>query len=173
MGFHTTINLTGLSAPGSIFERFLGNRCQVVWKSYSWLNIMGGYLHSYTEFRTFMVRTYMDLSTKRWTSTLSKFDEPFGVRFHFWKIFGNRCRLVWRSYSWFDMTRLYTHWLQAYQQKDRLSHLIQNLTSLSAFGSILKIFGGNRVGRCEDHTFGWIWQDYVHAYQRKDRLSYY
>jgi hypothetical protein len=30
MGFHTTINLTGLSVPGSIFERFLGNRCQVV-----------------------------------------------------------------------------------------------------------------------------------------------
>ena len=40
------------------------------------------------------------------------------------------------------MTRLYTQWLQAYQQKDRLSHLIQNLTSLSAFGSILKIFEG-------------------------------
>jgi hypothetical protein len=25
----------------------------------------------------------MDSSTKRWTFTLSKFDEPFGVRFHF------------------------------------------------------------------------------------------
>ena len=60
----------------------------------------------------------------------------------FWKIFGNRRRLVWRSYSWFDMTRLYTQWLRAYQQKDRLSHLIQNLTSLSAFGSILKVFEG-------------------------------
>ena len=83
IGFHTTIDLTGLSAPSSIFERFLGNRCQVVGKSYSWLNIMGGYLHSYTEFRTLMVRTYTDLSTKRRTSTLSKFDEPFGVRFHF------------------------------------------------------------------------------------------
>ena len=80
----------------------------------------------------------------------------------FWKIFGNRRRLVWRSYSWFDMTRLYTQWLQAYQQKDRLSHLIQNLTSLSAFGSILKIFEGIDVGWCEGSTSGWIRQDYVH-----------
>jgi hypothetical protein len=31
--------------------------------------------------------------TKRWTLTLLKFDEPFGVRFHFLKdFFGNRCR---------------------------------------------------------------------------------
>ena len=44
---------------------------------------MGGYLHSHTEFRTLMVRTYTDLSMKRWTFTLSKFDEPFGVRFYF------------------------------------------------------------------------------------------
>ena len=36
------------------------------------------------------------------------------------------------------------------------SHIIENLTSLSAFGSILKIFGGNRVGKCEGRTFGWI-----------------
>ena len=83
IGFYTTMNLTGLSAPGSIFEKFLGNRCQVVWKSYSWSIIMGGYLHSYTEFRTLRVRTY--------------------------------------------------------QRRDGLSHY-QNLTSLSAFGSILKIF---------------------------------
>ena len=65
IGFHTTTNLTGLSALGSIFERFLGNRCQVVRKSYSWLNTMGEYLHSYIEFRTLMVRTCTDLSTKR------------------------------------------------------------------------------------------------------------
>jgi hypothetical protein len=29
----------------------------------------------------------MDSSTKRWTFTLSKFDEPFGVRFYFLKKF--------------------------------------------------------------------------------------
>ena len=145
IGFHTTKNLTCLSALDSIFERFLGNRCQVVWKSYSWLNLMGEYLHSYTEFRTLRVRTCTDLSTKRWTFTLSKFDEPFGIRFHFWKIFGNRRRLVWRSYSWLDTTRLYARWLQAFQQKDRLSHLIQNLTSLSAFGSIFESFLGTDV----------------------------
>ena len=31
----------------------------------------------------------MDSSTKRWTFTLPKFDEPFGVRFHlenFWEL---------------------------------------------------------------------------------------
>ena len=64
-------------------------------------------------------------------------------------------------YFWLVMTRLYTQWLQAFQRKDRFSYY-QKLTSLSAFGSILKIFGGNRVGKCEGRTFGWIWQDYVH-----------
>ena len=48
---------------------------------------MGEYLHSYIEFRTLRVRTCTDLSTKRWTFTLSKFDEPFGVRFHFERFF--------------------------------------------------------------------------------------
>jgi hypothetical protein len=42
-----------------------------------------------------------------------------------------------------DDTTLYKM-VTMYQRKDGLSHLIQNLTSLSAFGSILKIFGGNR-----------------------------
>ena len=43
------------------------------------------------------------------------------------------------SYFWLDMTRLYTHWLQAFQRKDRFPHY-QNSTSLSAFGFILKDF---------------------------------
>jgi hypothetical protein len=30
----------------------------------------------------------MDLSTKRWAFALPKFDEPFGVRFHFFFFFG-------------------------------------------------------------------------------------
>ena len=140
IGFHTTTNLTCLSVPGSIFESFLGNRCQVVWKSYSWLNTMGEYLYSYIEFRTLKVHTCTDLSTKRRAFTLSKFDEPFGVWSYFWQIFRNRRQLVWMTYSWFDMTGLYIQWLQAYQQKDRPSHLIQNLMSLSAFGSIFENF---------------------------------
>jgi hypothetical protein len=37
-----------------------------------------------------------------------------------------------------DDETMYT-WLHSYQRKDRLSHY-QNLTSLSAFGSILKDF---------------------------------
>ena len=76
-------------------------------------NTVGKHLHPYIESITLSVHTCMytmvtDSSTKRWTFTLSKFDEPFGVRFHFWKIFGNRYRSVWRSYSWLNMTRLYT-----------------------------------------------------------------
>jgi hypothetical protein len=43
------------------------------------------------------------------------------------------------SYFWLRTTRLCTQWLQTYQRKDGLSHY-QNLTSLSAFGSILKDF---------------------------------
>ena len=92
----------------SFWKGFLGNRCQVVWKSYSWLNTMGEFLHPYIELRTLRVHTCTDSSTKRWTFKLSKFDEPFGVRFYFERFFENRCRLVWRSYSWLDMTRLYT-----------------------------------------------------------------
>jgi hypothetical protein len=34
-----------------------------------------------------------------------------------------------------DNVTLYTIWLQMYQRKDGLSYLIQNSTSLSAFGS--------------------------------------
>ena len=141
IGFHTTTNLSCLSALGSIFERFLGNRCQVVWKSYSWLNIMGGYLHSYTEFRTLRVRTCMDLSTKRWTFTLSKFDKPFGVRFHFERFL--RIDIGWceghtLGWTWQDPI----HNGYKYINEKIGSHITENLTSLSAFGSILKIFEG-------------------------------
>ena len=65
------------------FWKIFGEPCQMVWKSYSWSNTVGEYLHSYTKFRTIKVYTCTDLSTKRWTFTLSKFDEPFGVRFYF------------------------------------------------------------------------------------------
>ena len=43
------------------------------------------------------------------------------------------------SYFWLRTTRLSTRWLQAYQQKDGLSHY-QNSMSLLAFSSILKDF---------------------------------
>jgi hypothetical protein len=46
-------------------------------------NTMGKHLHPYTESGTLRAYTCMDSSTKRWTFTLSKFDEPFGVRFYF------------------------------------------------------------------------------------------
>jgi hypothetical protein len=37
---------------------------------------------------------FTSVSTERWTLTLPKFDEPFGIRFHFKRFFffGNRCR---------------------------------------------------------------------------------
>ena len=95
------------------------------------------------------------------------------VPFFFLNFLGNRRRLMWGSYFWLGTTRLYTQWLQSYQQKDRLSHLIQNSTSLSAFGSIFENFWGTDIGWCEGRTFGWVRQDYVHAYQRKDRLSHH
>jgi hypothetical protein len=51
-------------------------------------DIVGEYLHPYIELGTprvytCMYITVMDSSSKRWTFTLSKFDEPFGVWFHF------------------------------------------------------------------------------------------
>ena len=35
-----------------------------------------------------MYMTVTGASTKRWTLTLPKFDEPFGARFHFENFFG-------------------------------------------------------------------------------------
>jgi hypothetical protein len=49
-------------------------------------DIVGEYLHPYTELGTLKVYTNMytmDKSTKRWTFTSPKIDKPFGVRFHF------------------------------------------------------------------------------------------
>jgi hypothetical protein len=58
-------------------------------------NTMGKYLHPYIESGTLRAYTCMytiDKSTKRWTLTSLKTDEPFGARFHFEKFRGNRCR---------------------------------------------------------------------------------
>jgi hypothetical protein len=53
IGFHTTGNLTSLSAFGSILKIF-GNRCRLMRGSYFWLrnNTTGKYLDSYVELRT-------------------------------------------------------------------------------------------------------------------------
>jgi hypothetical protein len=53
-------------------------------------DIVGEYLHPYTELGTLKVymNVYtMDKSTKRWTFTSPKIDKPFGVRFHFENFF--------------------------------------------------------------------------------------
>ena len=47
---------------------------------------MGEYLHAHMELETPRVYTMvMDASTRRWTLTLPKFDEPLSPRFHFKK----------------------------------------------------------------------------------------
>ena len=69
---------------------------------------MGKHLHPYIEFKNSWGSHMHGLINEEMDFHTIKIDEPFGVRFHFWKIFGNRCRLVWRSYSWSNMTRLYT-----------------------------------------------------------------
>jgi hypothetical protein len=58
-------------------------------------NTMGKYLHPYIESGTLRAYACMyttDKSTKRWTLTSLKIDGPLGVRFHFEKFWGNRCR---------------------------------------------------------------------------------
>jgi hypothetical protein len=54
---------------------------------------MGKHLHPYTELETlrvYMCVHMMDKSTKRWTLTSLKIDEPFGTQFYFEKFWGNR-----------------------------------------------------------------------------------
>ena len=55
---------------------------------------MGEYLHPRIKLETlgaFMYMIVKNASTKRWTLTLPKFDEPFGARFHFENFCGNQC----------------------------------------------------------------------------------
>jgi hypothetical protein len=71
-------------------------------------NTMGQHLHPYIESGTLRAYTRMytiDKSTKRWTLTSLKIDEPFGARFHFEKFRGNRCRQMRGSYSWLKITQ--------------------------------------------------------------------
>jgi hypothetical protein len=54
------------------------------------------------------------------------------------------------------------------------SHITENSTSLSAFGSILKIFWREPMSvNVRVVLLVGVRQDYVHVYQRKDRLSHY
>jgi hypothetical protein len=57
---------------------------------------IGKYLHPYIESRTLRVYMYVYYGQvdKEMDFHTTKIDEPFGVWFHFRKIFGNQCRLV-------------------------------------------------------------------------------
>ena len=124
-------NLTSLSVFGSILKDFffLGTDvgkcegCTFDWGRHD--SIHNGY----------------NCTNEKIDSHITKIWRAFRRSVPFWKIFffGNRCQLVWGSYFWLRTTRRYKQWLQSYQWKYGLSHY-QNLTSLSAFGSILKDF---------------------------------
>ena len=67
------------------------------------------------------------------------------------------------SYFWLRTTWLYTWCIN----KKLDSHITENLTSLSAFGSIFERILGTDVGKCEGRTFGWGWHDSIHnGYKR-------
>ena len=65
---------------------------------------------------------------------------------------------MWGSYFWHDSI----HNGHKYVNEKIDSRITKILTSLSVFGSILKILGGTDVGRCEGHTFGWGRHDSIH-----------
>ena len=55
--------------------------------------------------RVYMRMYTMDRSTKRLTLTSLKTNEPFGPRFHFEKLWGNRRQSMRGSYSWSKVTQ--------------------------------------------------------------------
>ena len=119
-------------------------------------------------------------TNKKVDSHITKTRRAFRRSVPFWKknLWGNRCWSMWGSYFWLRTTRLYTKWLQMYQRKDGLSHLIQNSTSLSAFGSIFfENFLGNRRRLMWGSYFWlrmtWLYTQWSRVFQRKDRLSHY
>ncbi len=79
--------MTSLSAYSSILKYFwepasVGVKVVLLVEG----DIVGEYLHPHIESKTLGVLTHKlvtNAPTKRWAFTLSKFDEPFGVRFHF------------------------------------------------------------------------------------------
>jgi hypothetical protein len=121
---------------------------------------MGEHLYPYIGAETLGVYICMDSSTKRWTFTLSKFDEPFGVRFHFenfWEPMSIGVKVILlvggdivgkHLHPYIESRTLrvntYVHYGYRLINKEIDSHITKNLTSLSAFGSILKKFFGNR-----------------------------
>ena len=138
-----------LSIP---FWKIFGNRCRSMWRSYPWSR-MTRLCTPHVELETLGVLMYKKVtytSTKRWTLTLPKFDEPFGPRFHFKRFLGtdvDRCEgptLGWGRHDSIHPRveleslwgyHVYVHDNHVHQRRDGLSHY-QNSTSLSALGSI-------------------------------------
>ena len=77
MDSHITENLTSLSALGSILKFFFREPTSV--------NVRVVLL---VEDDKTMYTMATSVSTKKWALTLPKFDEPFGVRFHFERFLG-------------------------------------------------------------------------------------
>ena len=179
MDSHITKNWWAFWPTVPFWKKF-GNRCRLMWRSYSWLKTTKLYT-SHVELETLgtfmcMYMMTMDASTRRWTLTLPKFDEPFSLQFHFENFLGNRCWSMWRSYSWLKTIRLYTSYVELetlgtfmcmYMMIMDASTRRCTLTSSKIdepsgprfhFEKIL----GTDVGRCEGHTLGWRRQDYIH-----------
>jgi hypothetical protein len=69
---------------------------------------------------TTLYKMATNVSTKRWTITsYPKFDEPFGVRFHFENFWREPMSVNVRVVLLVGVRQDYVH---AYQRKDRLSH---------------------------------------------------
>ena len=173
MDSHTTKNSTSLSVPGSILKDFwepmsVGVKVILLVEDDKTLYIpcrVGNSWGSHVQDGYKCINEKMD-------SHITKIRWAFRHSVSFWKIFGNRCRSMWGSYSWLRTTRLYTTscrvgnslglpcvctwWLQAYQQKDGLSHY-QKFDKLFSIWFHFKRFLGTDVSRCEGHTLGWGW----------------
>ena len=111
------------------FEKILwGNQRRLMWGSYFWLRTTW----LYTQWLQICQRK--DRLSHYWN-----FDEPFGVRFHFENFWGNRVsRCEGRTFGWLWQDYVHDGYERTNEKLD--SHITEILTSLSAFGSILKFF---------------------------------
>ena len=73
------------------------------------------------------------------------------------------------SYFWLRTIWLYMRCIN----KKIDSHITEIWRAFRRSVPFLNDFWGTDVGWCEGRTFGWVRQEYVHSYQRKDRLSHY
>ena len=149
-----------------------------MWESYSWLKLTK-WVNIYIPIWSWKLLGFTCVCT-RWSWThqqgdgFSHYQNLTSLLAHgsiLEKFWGNRCWSMWESYSWLKLTKwvniyiliwswkllgftcICTWWSWMHQQGDGLSHY-QNLTSLSAHGSILENFWGNQCwSMCESYSW--------------------